>query len=342
MPVALLGLLCAIRWVPDSSDPDAKRSDSLGSLLSITGLGLLLWAIIEAPVRGWSSALVLGGGGGGLAMLGGFIAWERTSSHPMLELRYFRSGRFSAAVLCNGLLAFGLYGALFVLTQLLQFQLGYSPLQAGVRVLPAAGAIAVMAPLSTALVKRLGAKLTVAAGLILVAGGLWQVSGATVATTYGGTVAGMVLLGIGAGLAIPPSTGAVMGSLPSAHTGVGSATNGSFMQVGGALGVAIVGSLLSTRYQDRITSAIAPYQIPHAIQETIRGSLGGALGVAEKVGGVTGVFLARFAHSAFISGMDLGLLVGALVALGGAVVALLALPSRGGPEDGPLSGAGRS
>ena len=333
VPVALLGLLCAIRWVPDSRDPEATRSDSVGSMLSIAGLGLLLWAIIEAPVHGWSSAIVLGAGASGLAVLGGFVIWERTTSHPMLELRFFASRRFSAAVVSNGLLAFGLYGSLFALTQFLQFQLGYSPLQAGLRVIPAAGAIAIMAPLSTVLVRKLGSKLPVTAGLLLAGAGLLQISGATVTSTYGGTVLGMVMLGIGAGLVIPPSTGAVMGSLPSAHTGVGSATNGSFMQVGGALGVAIVGSLLSTRYQQRMASALSPYHLSHSIQETIGGSLGGALEVARRAGGLTGRLLAEFAHAAFISGMDLALLVAGVVALAGAAFALLALPSRPSPEE---------
>ncbi len=332
VPVALLGLLCAIPLVPDSKDSQPKRLDATGALLSIAGLGLLLWAIIEAPVHGWSSALVLGSGAGGLALLAGLLAWERASSHPMLNVRFFAARRFSAAILCNGLLAIGLYGALFVMTQLLQFQLGFTPLQAGVRVLPAAGAIAVMAPLSTVLVGRLGTKLTVTAGLALAAAGLWQVSGATVETTYGGVVAGMVMLGIGAGLVIPPSTGSVMGSLPSAHTGVGSATNGAFMQIGGALGVAVIGSLLSTRYQHRLTGTLAPYRLPHAIQETVLGSLGGALGVAQRLGGATGGLLAQFARSAFISGIDLGLATAAAVALAGALFALLALPARPAAE----------
>src|ERR1035437_5753357 len=299
-----------------------------GSLLSIVGLGLVLWAIIEAPVHGWSSGLVLGAGACGLAVLAGFLAWELSSSHPMLDLRFFLARRFSAAVVCNGLLAFGLYGSLFVLTQFLQFQLGYSPLQAGLRVLPAAGAIAVAAPLSSVLVRRAGAKLTVAAGLLVAAAGLWQVSGATVATTYGGAVAGMVMIGVGAGLVIPSATGSVMGSLPSAHTGVGSATNGSFMQVGGALGVAVVGSLLSTRYQHRISDTLAPFHVPQAVEQTIRGSLGGALGVAEEIGGATGQLLTRFAHAAFINAMDLGLIAAAIVALAGAMFALLTLPSQ--------------
>ena len=333
VPVALIGLLLAVRLVPDSKDPHAKRLDLVGSVLSIAGLGLLLWAVIEAPVHGWSSALVLGAGSAGLAVLAGFVLWERSSSHPMLNLRFFAARRFSAAILCNGMLAFGLYGALFVLTQFLQFQLGYTPLQAGLRVLPAAGAIAVVAPLSTVLVRRLGTKLTVTAGLLVAAAGLWQISAASVGTTYADAVPGMVMLGVGAGLTMPPSTGSVMGSLPAAHTGVGSATNGAFMQVGGALGVAVIGSLLSTRYQDRLTHALAPYRVPHSIQETILGSLGSALGLARQLGGVTGQLLAQFARSAFISGMDLGLFVAALVALAGALLALFALPSRPTPEN---------
>jgi EmrB/QacA subfamily drug resistance transporter len=340
VPVALLGVLCAVPLVPDSRNPQAKRLDAGGSLLSITGLGLLLWAIIEAPVHGWSSALVLGAGAGGLAVLAGFLTWERTSSHPMLNLRFFAARRFSAAIICNGLLAFGLYGALFVSTQLLQFQLGYTALQAGLRVLPAAGAIAVVAPLSTVLVRKVGAKLTVAAGLLVVAAGLWQISGASVTTTYGGVVAGMVMLGVGTGLVIPSATGAVMGSLPAAHTGVGSATNGSSMQVGGALGVAVIGSLLSTRYQHRITSTLAPYHLPHAVEEAIRGSLGNALEVAKQIGGITGQLLAQFARAAFISGMDLGLFAATIVALAGALFALLALPSRPPPEEDAPAAAG--
>ncbi len=328
VPIALLGALVALRIVPDSRDPAVERTDFGGSLLSIAGVGMLLWAIIEAPVRGWSSAVVICAGVGGLVLLAVFVVWERRSTHPMLNLHYFAERRFSAAVLSNGLLAYGLFGSLFVLTQMLQFQLGYTPLQAGVRVLPAAGAIALAAPLSSLLVRAAGTKLAVGAGLLTVAAGLWLVSGASVTSTYGDIVPGMVLIGVGAGLALPSATGAVMGSLPSAHTGVGAATNGSFMQVGGALGVAVVGSLLSTRYEHRIDAAIAPYHVPSAIAEAIRGSLGGALEVARRIGGLTGEALAHAAHTAFISGTDLGLGVAAVVVLAGAFLALAALPRR--------------
>ena len=332
VPIAIVGLTSAVPVVPNSKNPVAERPDPRGAALSIAGLGLVLWAIIEVPTRGWSSAMVLCAGTGGLVLLAGFVAWERASSHPMLSLRFFRSSRFSAAIGSNGLLMFGLMGALFVLTQFMQFELGYTPLQAGVRVLPAAGAIAVVAPLSSVLIRRLGAKITVTAGLLVVAAGLLEVSGASTSTTYSGAVAGMTMLGVGAGLVLPSATGSVMGSLPSEHTGVGSATNGTLVQVGGALGVAVVGSVLSTRYQHRMTSTLTPYHVPHEIKQTILGSLGSALEVAAQVGGAAGAALAHLARSAFVSGMDLGLQAAAIVALAGALLALLALPSRPEPE----------
>ena len=328
VPIAVAGAACAIWLVPDSRNPSALAPDVAGGLLSVAGLGLVLWSIIEAPVHGWSSGLVIGAGLAGLAVLAVFAAWERASSHPMLNLGFFRQRQFSGAIGSVGLVTFGLFGSLFVLTQFLQFELGYTPLQAGLRVLPAAGAIAVVAPLSTLAVKAAGTKLTAAFGLLLVAGGLWQISGASVASTYLDTLAGMIMMGFGAGLVIPSSTAAVMGSVPRAHTGIGSATNGALLQVGGALGVGVIGSLLATRYQDRITAALAPYHVPHAAMSTIRGSIGGALGVARHLGGVRGGQLASLARSSFISGMDLGLAAGAVVALAAALLALAVLPSR--------------
>ena len=140
--------------------------------------------------------------------------------------------------------------------------------------LPTAGAIAVIAPFSTVLVRAIGTKLTVAAGLLIIARGLWQVSASSTTTTYAGILPGLILLGVGAGLTIPSATDSVMGSLPSGHTGVGSATNGAFMQIGGALGVAVMGSLLNTRYQDKMASTLAAYHIPHAIMQTVVGSVG--------------------------------------------------------------------
>ncbi|MDE3069658.1 MAG: DHA2 family efflux MFS transporter permease subunit, partial [Acidobacteriota bacterium] len=276
VPIALLAVGCALPLVSESRNRLARRPDPAGALLSVAGLTLLVWAIIEAPVRGWASALVLAAGSGGIALLALFVAFEARSSHPMLNLAFFGRRRFSAAIVPVGLVMFGLFGALFVMTQFLQFRLGYTPLQAGMRTLPAAGAIVVIAPLSTVLVRLAGAKLTVGAGLLIVAGGLWQISGASAASTYAGILPGMIMLGGGAGLVIPPATGSVMGTLPREHLGVGSATNSTFLQVGGAVGVAVIGSLLSTRYQHRVGATITLLHLPHAIAQTVLGSLGGA------------------------------------------------------------------
>ncbi len=328
VPVAVAGLLCAVPLVPDSKNPAARRPDLPGALLSVLGLGLLLWAIIEAPSHGWSSGLVLGTGLAGLAVLGAFAAWEFISAAPMLDLSFFRHRRFTGAVTSVGLVTFGLFGSLFVLTQFLQFELGYTALESGLRVIPAAAAIGVIAPFSAVLVRLAGSKLVLAAGLLIIAGGLWQMSGATVASTYLDTLPGMIMLGLGAGLAIPCATGSVMGSLPQQHTGVGSATNGTFLQVGGALGVAVIGSLLATRYQDQMTAALAGRPLPGAAAHQIQGSLGGALEVASRLGGPAGAALAHVARLAFMSGMGLGLATGAAVAAAGGLLALLVQPAR--------------
>jgi EmrB/QacA subfamily drug resistance transporter len=339
VPIAVIGLLCALPLVPDSRNAAALRPDLAGGLLSIAGLGLVLWSIIEAPVHGWSSVQVVSTGIAGVVLLGAFAAWERVTSHPMLNLRFFRRRRFSAAITSVGLVMFGLLGSLFMLTQFLQFDLGYTALQAGIRVLPAAGMIAVIAPFSIVFVRAAGTKLTVAAGLLSIAVGLWQISGASVAATYLDTLAGVILLGIGAGLAIPAATESVMGSLPRSDTGVGSATNGVFIQVGGALGVAVIGSLLASRYQDTMTAGLAAYHVPRAFAGTILGSIGGALGVAAHLGGAAGALLGHLARSAFISGMDLGLRTGAAAALAGCVLALVALPARPPTDRDPVTPA---
>jgi EmrB/QacA subfamily drug resistance transporter len=332
VPLAAIGFACALPLVPDSRNRHAAAPDLAGAALSIAGLGLLLWSIIQAPVDGWSSPLVIGTGVSGLAILAVFVVWERSTSHPMLNVDFFRHREFSAAIGSVGLLAFGLFGALFVLTQLLQFSIGYSPLAAGVRVLPAAGAIAVVAPLSAVLIRVIGTKFTVAAGTLIAAAGLWQISGSTGTATYLDILPGMIMIGIGAGLVIPAGTGSVMGSVPAEHTGIGSATNGALLQVGGALGVAIIGSLLSTRYQDHMRAVLAPYHVPHAAMITILSSVGGALAVAAHVAGTLGAELAQVARSAFASGMDLGLEAAAIITIAGCFVSLVALPSRSTPK----------
>lgn len=329
VPVAVAGVVGVIFLVPESKNPQTARPDRAGALLSIVGLGLLLWAIIEAPIEGWTSGLVLGALAASLAVLGSFVLWESRSSHPMLKLSLFSNRRFSIAALGETLGTFGLLGALFVQTQFLQFDLGYSPLQAGLRILPIAATLVIVAALSPFIVRVLGVKFTVGAGLVSITGGLWQVSAvSSSAATYAQVVPGLLLLGLGAGLLMPTATNSVVGSLPQGDSGVGSASNAVALQLGGALGVAVIGSVLSTRYQDNLGAALVGHLIPPGAKQTILGSLGGALGVAQRAGGDTGVLLARAARSAFMSGTALSLLVGAVVALVGSLLMVVWLPSR--------------
>ena len=325
VPIVVLALLLSVPLLPDSKDPVARPPDLVGSGLSIAGLTMTLWAVIEAPGRGWTSAPVLGVGAGGLAVLGGFVYWEHVATRPMLTLGYFRNSRFSAGIAALAFVMLGGSGALFVLTQYLQLYRGYSALAAGVRVLPAAGAIVVVAPLVAPVVRRVGPKIPLAVGLAAVTAGLWQLAGIGAGTSYPAQLPYFAMLGVGMGLVMPTATSAIMDTLPPARAGVGSATNSTFMQFGTALGVAIMGSLLSSRYVNRLD--LRPYHLPPAVRDQAQGSLGGAAALAPHLGPVGGALLTA-ARAAFLSGFGLSLKAGAGVVLAAVLVVLVAFSSR--------------
>ena len=332
VPVVVAGLVGTALLVPDSRSAHPRRADPAGALLSIGGLGLILWAIIEGPVHGWSSPAVVGALLGGVLLFGGFVAWERRVGHPMLPLGYFRRPRFSVAMAALALGLFALTGGLFLQTQFLQFFLGYSPLGAGVRILPIAGLVAAGALVSARVVRVVGTKLTAAAGLLLLVGGLAQEAAvATTAVTYVAALPGMLLIGMGAGLLFPAATDSVLGALSQGDAGVGSAANSTAIQVGGALGVAVIGSVLSTRYQSAMTPILAGRAVPAAIAQQILGSLGGALAVARAIGGPLGAGLTAVARNSFMLGNRTAMLTAMAVTAVGLLLVLAALPSRARP-----------
>jgi len=341
VPIAAAGALAALFVVPDSKDPAARRPDPVGGVLSTVGMGSLLWGIIEAPSRGWSSVPVLGAVGGAIVVLGLFVAWERRSSHAMLDLSFFRFPRFSAAIGAMSFVIFALMGGLFLLTQYLQFSLGYSPFAAGIRVGPVALVILVVAPLSSVLVRFLGTKPVVSAGMATIAVGMALLSRTTVAGDYRSALPALLLLGVGTGLAFAPTTESVMGSVPKERTGVASGTNGTALQLGGALGVGVLGSLLATRYAVRLDTVLAHQHVPGSVLHVIDGSLGGALTVAHMVGGARGAALAAVSRQAFVSGMDLAMVVGSVAVGVGALLVLALLPTRSQsrPVPGPVVSA---
>lgn len=331
IPIVTLALLGGRLFVPESKDPSPRGLDPVGALLSIVGLVTLVWAIIEAPGKGWTDGSTLAAFAVGAVLMALFIAWERHSDHPMLDVGFFANPRFTAASTAVTLVFFALFGSMFLQTQYLQFVLGYTALQAGIRVGPVALVLMVVAPLSARLVERIGTKLVVASGLAIVSVALVILSFATVTSGYPLVLASMLVMGVGMGMTMAPATESIMGSLPRAKAGVGSAVNDTTRQVGGALGVAILGSLLASTYRSSLGTSVS---------EAARASVGGALAVARGLGGEQGAALARAAKSAYVDGMSVGVLVAAGVALVGGLVALVFLPSHAAAE--PEHGAGEA
>jgi len=228
-----------------------------------------------------------------------------------------------------GLGVFALFGGLFVLTQFLQFFLGYTPLGAGMRILPIAAMLVAGALVSPRVVKVFGTKLTAAAALLLIVGGTAEIALlSSVTATYLLELPGMLLMGLGAGLLIPAATDSVLGAVTQDDAGVGSAMNSTAMQVGGAIGVAVIGSVLSSRYRHTMHAVLAGQHVPAAAVRAILGSIGGALAVAQTAGGTLGSELAHTARIGFEQGSHTALIVAAGVTAAGAGLVLFALPSR--------------
>ena len=335
IPIVVIGLIAGLFLIPTSKDPSAPRLDPIGALLSIFGLALLLFAIIEAPHNGWTSSKTLGYGGVGIALLVAFGIWEAKSDHPMLDVTFFKKARFTAAAGAITLVFFSMFGSLFLLTQYFQFVLGYSPLQTGVRMIPFALAMMVVAPLSPKVVQRLGSKITVAFGLGLVTIGLLSMVGLQVDSPYSDIFWRLMLMSAGMGLTMAPATESVMGSLPIFKAGVGSAVNDTTRQVGGALGVAVIGSVLATTYGNRIGDFLSGLglPLPQAAVESAQNSIGAIknglvprlqeLGLSEQAATVNAE-----ANSAFVSAVHWGVVTAAAATFLGVVMVLLFLPAR--------------
>ena len=345
VPVVVIALVLGQLFVPTSRDPSAPPLDVVGSLLSIAGLTALVWAIIEGP-HGWTDAPVLGGFAAAVVLLGAFGLWERTTRYPMLDMSLFRNPRFSAASGAIMLTFFAMFGSLFLLTQFLQSVLGYTALETGVRLLPMAAIQMVIAPASARVVERIGSKIVVAVGLTTAAGGLLLASRLTPEASYGEVVVPLLVLAAGLALVMPTATESIMGSLPPAKAGVGSAVNDTTRELGGALGVAVLGSVMSSTYRPEVSDAISGLPVPPEAADAITEQIGAAVTVAERVGGEPGRFVTDVASRAFTNGMGTAFVIGALALALGAVIVGLFLPARshdyvadGGPGSEPGDGA---
>jgi EmrB/QacA subfamily drug resistance transporter len=329
VPVVAIALVAGYLLVPDSKDPNAGRLDPLGSILSIAGLAVLLWAIIEGPSNGWGSTSVLTGFAVGGLVLVAFFVWEARCPNPMLDIHFFENPRFSAASAAITLAFLALFGTIFLLTQYTQQVLGYSTVEAGAVFLPQSIVLMIFAPMSTRWVHKFGSKAVVATGLFILATSLVLMATFQTDTAAWWVIAVTALSAFGMAHVVAPATDSIMGSLPRAKAGVGSAMNDTTRQVGGAVGVALLGSILASAFRPKVQDLLRG-TIPGSLLAQIKDSLGSALGVVKEVPSAR-PFAGRIVDAArhsFLTGMHAAVLVAAVIAVVGAVGVLIWLPAR--------------
>ena len=338
-PVSLAVIALAAWFVPGSKDLEPSRLDFPGLILSSGFMGLLIYTIIEAPGRGWTSAMSLLGFAAAAAALTAFIVLERRTSQPMLDVRLFANMRFSAASASVTVAFFTLSGFIFLMTQYFQFVRAYSPLSAGVHLLPVAVSVAAGSVAGTRLAVRFGTKVIVTAGLTLQAAFyFWVASDITPTFPYGLIAVQMVVYGLGMGLTSAPATESIMGAVSARQAGVGSAVNDSTRLLGGTLGVAVIGSVYASLYASRLTASL-PAALPPALANLARQSVGAAFGLSGQLAAQGRSTAAAAVHqaatSAFDHGLSVGCVVAAAIALAGALLAAAFLPAQPPRVPGP-------
>lgn len=317
VPIALLAIALVAWMVPNSQDSEERPLDPIGSVLSIVGLAALVFGLIQGPEFGWTDPIVIGAFVGAVVFLGGWIKFELSQKDPMLDPRLFKIGRFGIGSLTITLAFLVMFGFFFVLTQYLQFVLEYTPLQAAVRTLPFALAMVLTAPRGPALAAKIGGGRTMALGMLVSSAGLLLLATATISTGYPIIAAAIMLSAGGMALVFPTATEAIVSSLPQDKAGVASAMNDTTREVGGAIGIALLGTLLSSGYRSGLGSATD--SLPPELADLAKDNVGAALAVADRIP-AGGAELAAAARNAFVDGMQLAIGVGAVTMIVSAVI----------------------
>jgi EmrB/QacA subfamily drug resistance transporter len=327
VPFALAALLLGLRYVPESRDPNPGSFDLAGAALSTAGFSALVYAIIDAPERGWLSSPVVGLLAAAAALLASFVWWERRTPQPMLDLGFFRSARFSVGTAAVSVAFFALLGGIFALTQYLQFAHGYSAIEAGAVMSPMALGLMIGAGSSSKAVARLGVSRVVAAGLaglatMLALTTLWTPDTSTLVL-----IVWFFVITLAMGWVMAPATDAVVGAVPAVKSGIASATNTVARMVSGALGVAVMGSLVSSLYSNDVSGSLRA--LPPQAQPAAEDSVGAAAAIAAQAPGDAGAALLTVAGNAFTNAMGIALVVAAAIA---AITALLVARSLPGSD----------
>jgi DHA2 family multidrug resistance protein-like MFS transporter len=326
VPVIALALLAVAVLLPESRSAGRPRLDLLGVLTSSLGLVALTYGVIEAGERGWGDAGAVTAMLAGVVLLAGFAGWQRRlardpASHPLVDLSLFRSASFTWGAILATLVSFAMFGVLFTMPQYFQAILGADALGTGLRLLPVIGGLLAGAQVAGRLAPRIGAKATVTLGFALLAAGL--LAGATSATGsgYGFAASWFTVVGLGLGFALPAAMDAALSALSAERSGVGSALILALRQVGGTIGVALLGTVLNAAYHGRLELA----GVPAAVADPVRKSVSAGVAVAQQLGSAP---LLAEVRAAFVHGMDLMLLVCGGVALAGVALTLVFLPRR--------------
>ncbi len=320
--LGLIALVASIRLAPNSTQEGA-RLDVTGGVISAAGLATLVYAIIEGPERGWTDSLTLGAFAAALVLLAAFVLWELRREQPLLDPRLFGLRGFGAGTASITVQFFAFFGFIFVSLQYVQFVLGYSPLAAGIALAPLAVAMMALSPRVPKLLDRFGAGRVAPVGLLLMSGGFLVLSTAGRDSTYWLLLGGLVPLGVGMALATTPATTAIVSSLPKAKQGVASAVNDLAREVGGALGIAVLGSALTSRYQSGVEGAAA--HLPAQFAEPAKDALPAAFAIADRIG-PRGIALADQAQNAFVDGLQFALVIAAASVAAAAVFVLWRAP----------------
>ncbi len=331
-PVAALGIILVALTVPASRDTAAYSVDFLGLVLSSAAVAVAVYTIIDAPSQGWTSTRTLAGFAVTTAALASFAVWERRVAQPMLDVRLFRNLRFTAASVSVTVAFFTLFGFIFLMTQYFQFVRSYSPLETGVRLLPVALSVGVGSILGTQIAVRVGTKLVVTTGLILIAGFYaWVAMTVSTSLSYPVIAGQMIAYGLGLGITSAPATESIMGAVSARQAGIGSAVNDATRLLGGTLGVAILGSVASSVYTAQLTDSLPP-GLPNVATTTASQSLGAALQVSQQLASAgqnaSAAALRTVSTDAFIHSLSVGCYVAGGVAIAGALLAVLFLPAQ--------------
>jgi EmrB/QacA subfamily drug resistance transporter len=325
LTLAVLAIIAAIPIVPTSRSQGRVRLDPFGALLSSLGLFGLVFAVIEAPLDGWLDPLTLAGFAAGVALLIAFVGYELLRREPMLDPRLFARRGFGVGSLSLTLQFFAQFGLLFVALQYLQFVLGYSPFQAGVSILPMAVMVVALSPRAPALAHRIGVRVTGSIGLVLMSAGFVIFARLSEHSGYLTFGVAAVVTGLGIGLATAPATTAITSALPPQRQGIASAVNDLSREVGGALGIAVLGSVLNAGYRDHVAPATA--QLPPKAADAAKSSIAAVAQHAQQ-SGRQGAALLNQAQTAFVDGLQASLLTGAAVLFAAGLLVAVLAPRR--------------